>query len=339
MTRPQLQNLSPGYTAISQGNQTLTRGNPDLNPMLANNLDLSFEWYPDKETLLSAGFFQKDIKSYIQTDGRGHALVGNRAARQPADQRQHAATPFTVTTQVNSPGGKLKGFELSAQRPFTFLPAPFDKFGAILNYTHVKSDIEYVIEPDLRRHAAGADRAGGAGHPAAGQPVARRLQRHALLRNGPFKARVSGSYRDAYLIQVAPSATNNNDVRIKEKTFNLDSQVSYEFDKFTVTLEGINLTDQEDSKVVDSDAHELGRVRALRPPVLSGPEVQVLGRISSPKRPKGAGENQRPSFLKLFGPLPGVAGKGPRCWRPRRSRSGALADRRPAAPGRRPGRP
>jgi iron complex outermembrane receptor protein len=41
--------------------------------------------------------------------------------------------------------------------------------------------------------------------------------------NGPFKARVSGSYRDAYLIQVAPSATNNNDVRIKEKTFNLDT--------------------------------------------------------------------------------------------------------------------
>jgi outer membrane receptor protein involved in Fe transport len=70
--------------------------------------------------------------------------------------------------------------------------------------------------------------------------------------NGPFKARVSGSYRDEYLIQVAPSATNANDVRIKEETFNLDSQVSYELGKFTVTLEMINLTDQEDSKVVDS---------------------------------------------------------------------------------------
>ncbi|HWU15981.1 MAG TPA: hypothetical protein VN157_18450, partial [Caulobacter sp.] len=70
--------------------------------------------------------------------------------------------------------------------------------------------------------------------------------------NGPFKARISGSYRDAYLIQVAPSATNSNDVRIKEETFNLDGQVSYELGKMTVTFEAINLTDQEDSKVVDS---------------------------------------------------------------------------------------
>jgi iron complex outermembrane receptor protein len=78
MTRPQLPNLSPGYTSISQSNQTLTRGNPDLNPMLANNLDLSFEWYPDKETLLSAGFFQKDIKSYIQQTAE--VMPGRRRA-------------------------------------------------------------------------------------------------------------------------------------------------------------------------------------------------------------------------------------------------------------------
>jgi iron complex outermembrane receptor protein len=67
-----------------------------------------------------------------------------------------------------------------------------------------------------------------------------------------FKARVSASYRDPYLIQVAPSATNNNDVRIKQKTLNVDTQISYSFKNFTVTLEGINLTDQFDSKVDDS---------------------------------------------------------------------------------------
>ncbi len=67
-----------------------------------------------------------------------------------------------------------------------------------------------------------------------------------------IKARVSVSYRDPYLIQVAPAATNNNDVRIKEKTTNVDTQISYAFDKFTVTFEGINLTDQADSKLDDS---------------------------------------------------------------------------------------
>ncbi len=260
MTRPQLQNLTPGFTAQSQTAQTLTRGNPDLDPMLANNLDLSFEWYPDKETLLSAGFFQKDIKSYIQQTAEVMPFSETGLPASLLTNGNTTSTPFTVTTNVNSPGGKLKGFELSAQRPFTFLPAPFDKFGAIANYTHVKSDIAYIIRAPTYGVPAGSP---------AGTP--RTLLTPAVMvtqplvnlspdaynltlyyENAGFKARISGSYRDAYLIQVAPTATNNNDVRIKEKTFNLDSQVSYSFDKFTVTLEAINLTDQEDSKVDDS---------------------------------------------------------------------------------------
>ena len=253
MTRPQLQNLSPGFTAMSQGSQTLTRGNPDLNPMLANNLDLSFEWYPDKETLLSAGFFQKDIKSYIQQTAEVMPWSETGLPNSLLTGTNTTATPFTVTTNVNSPGGKLKGFELSAQRPFTFLPAPFDKFGAILNYTHVKSDIDYIIKSPT---FGGTPRVQTAPAVLVTQPLVNlspdAFNATLYYENGPFKARISGSYRDAYLIQVAPSATNNNDVRIKEKTFNLDSQVSYELGKFTVTLEAINLTDQEDSKVDDS---------------------------------------------------------------------------------------
>jgi len=256
MTRPQLQNLTPGFTAMSQGSQTLTRGNPDLNPMLANNLDLSFEWYPDKETLLSAGFFQKDIKSYIQQTAEVMPWSETGLPDSLLTNGNTTATPFTVTTNINSPGGKLKGFELSAQRPFTFLPAPFDKFGAILNYTHVKSDIDYIIKSPTYSAAGVVPRVQTAPAVLVTQPLVN-LSPDAwnatlYYENGPFKARISGSYRDAYLIQVAPSATNNNDVRIKEKTFNLDSQVSYELGKFTVTLEAINLTDQEDSKVDDS---------------------------------------------------------------------------------------
>jgi TonB-dependent receptor len=253
MTRPQLQNLTPGYTAISQSNQTLTRGNPELNPMLSNNLDLSFEWYPDKETLLSAGFFQKDIKSYIQTSAIVMPWSETELPDSLLSNGNTPDTPFTVTTQINTPGGKLKGYELSIQRPFTFLPAPFDKFGGILNYTHVKSDIQYVIRNPTY---AGNPKVQTAPAVLLTQPLVN-LSPEAFngtlyYENGPFKARVSVSYRDPYLIQVAPAATNNNDVRIKEKTTNVDTQISYAFDKFTITFEGINLTDQEDSKLDDS---------------------------------------------------------------------------------------
>jgi iron complex outermembrane receptor protein len=224
--------------------------------MIANNLDLSFEWYPDKETLLSAGFFQKDIKSYIQTSAVTIPWADTDLPDSLLSNGNTSATPFTVTTQINTPGGKLKGFELSAQRPFTFLPAPFDKFGGIVNYTHVKSDIQYVIKNPTYSAVGVVPKVQLTPAVLITQPLVNlspdAFNATLYYENAGFKARISGSYRDAYLIQVAPSATNNNDVRIKEKTFNLDSQISYAFKNFTVTLEGINLTDQEDSKVDDS---------------------------------------------------------------------------------------
>ncbi|ALL12262.1 TonB-dependent receptor [Caulobacter henricii] len=253
MTRPQLQNLTPGFTANSQSAQTLTRGNPNLNPMLANNLDLGFEWYPDRETLFSLGLFQKDIKSFIQTTA---VAVPYSETGLPNNLLTNGNTPdtlFTVTSQQNTKGGKLKGYEISLQRPFTFLPAPFDGFGGIVNYTRVKSDIEYVISNPT---FGGTPRVQLTPAVMVTQPL---LNLSPEAYNGTlyyekagFKARVSASYRDPYLIQVAPSATNNNDVRIKQKTLNVDTQVSYEFKNFTITLEGINLTDQFDSKVDDS---------------------------------------------------------------------------------------
>jgi iron complex outermembrane receptor protein len=253
MTRPQLQNLTPGYTAISQANQTLTRGNPELNPMMSKNLDLSFEWYPDKETLLSVGFFYKDIKSFIQTSAVTMPYSETELSNSLLTNGNTADTLFTVTTQINTPGGKLKGYEISLQRPFSFLPAPFDGFGGIVNYTHVTSDIQYVISNPVY---SGTPRVLTTPAVLLTQPLVNlspdAYNATLYYEKGPFKARVSASYRDPYLIQVAPSATNNNDVRIKEKTLNVDTQVSYNFKNFTVTLEGINLTDQEDSKLDDS---------------------------------------------------------------------------------------
>lgn len=253
MTRPQLPNLSPGYSAISQSAQTVTRGNPDLNPMLSNNLDLSFEWYPDKETLFSVGFFQKDIKSYIQTSSVAVPWAETQLPDNLLSNGNTASTLFTVTTQINTPGGKLKGYEISLQRPFSFLPAPFDGFGGIVNYTHVQSDIQYVIANPVY---SGTPRVLVTPAVLLTQPLVNlspdAYNATLYYEKSNFKARVSASYRDPYLIQVAPSATNNNDVRIKEKTLNIDSQISYAFKNFTVTLEMINLTDEKDSKVDDS---------------------------------------------------------------------------------------
>ncbi|MBX3711605.1 MAG: TonB-dependent receptor [Lysobacter sp.] len=42
-------------------------GNPDLEPLLSHNFDLSLEWYYGESSYLSAGFFRKNIDNYIGT--------------------------------------------------------------------------------------------------------------------------------------------------------------------------------------------------------------------------------------------------------------------------------
>jgi len=65
----------PGWGDI-QGGQTLNdlvrvdggtgaQGNPDLEPLLSRNFDLSVEWYYGESSYIAAGYFRKNIDNYI----------------------------------------------------------------------------------------------------------------------------------------------------------------------------------------------------------------------------------------------------------------------------------
>jgi len=65
----------PGWTQIDSGRRfdtivrtqggTGSRGNPGLEPLLADNFDLSLEWYYGESSYASLGFFRKNIKNFI----------------------------------------------------------------------------------------------------------------------------------------------------------------------------------------------------------------------------------------------------------------------------------
>ncbi|MFY8095103.1 MAG: TonB-dependent receptor [Niveispirillum sp.] len=235
MARPDLPQLTPGG-AINNTAATLNIGNPFLEPIKANTVDLSFEWYPERETLFTVGLFYKDIKTYIQNISETIPFRDTGLPATSLTGTNTLDTVFTVTRAANTEGGPLKGFEVSLQKPFTFLPAPFDNFGGIVNFTYVTSDIDYIV---------------------AGRTVTEPLvglspkSYNATLyyEDEKFSARVSGSFRDGYLTQIAPG--NGNDIRGKSSTFNLDFSASYEVtDQITVSFEAINLTDQFDERWV-----------------------------------------------------------------------------------------
>lgn len=242
MARPGLGNLTPGVTvSVSGGNRTVNGGNPNLDPFRAKTADLGFEWYFAEESLLSLALFWKDIESFVQTSRETRPyntsglpdslLVGTGAL--PTDD-------FTFNIPVNTPGGKLKGFEVSYQQPFTFLPGFWSNFGTILNFTYVDSKIQYVTAAGV--NSLNTDLVG----------LSKNAYNATLYyEQERFSARVSAAYRDDYLTTVP--GRNNSNVEGTKATTNIDASASWKLnDNVEFTFEGINLTDEFSDQWVDS---------------------------------------------------------------------------------------
>ncbi|MEO7581018.1 MAG: TonB-dependent receptor [Massilia sp.] len=123
---------------------TGSAGNPQLLPMMANQVDLSYQWYFGKGNLLSAGAFYKNVQRYIGIEFDKNATINGRAAQ--------------VTRSVNREGGDIRGLEFVYQQAFTSLPAPYDGLGVFSNYAYTTSNIKesdtLAIE-GLMKHNAG----------------------------------------------------------------------------------------------------------------------------------------------------------------------------------------
>jgi len=253
VARNSLNFIVPRAVASISGNaKQLAVGNPNLDPQRANVYDLGFEWYYQPEALLSVALFYKDIGTYVQNI----ATTGNFSANPlglPNSVALQACGPtvdptaclagWQFTLPVNTPGGNLKGAEISFQQPFTFLPAPFNNFGAQLNYTFVDSQIQYLTV-------------------VAGQTVVAATQDLISLSknaangtlyydNGTFGARVSVAYRDQFYTTVP--GRNLNDFEGTLGTTNIDASSSYKLtDNLTFTFEALNLTDEYSDQYIDT---------------------------------------------------------------------------------------
>lgn len=68
--RPRYDQIQGGQvlnTASTVGGGTGSVGNPGLKPVKSKNLDLSLEWYYDKQSLVSLGLFNKKLSNYAGT--------------------------------------------------------------------------------------------------------------------------------------------------------------------------------------------------------------------------------------------------------------------------------
>jgi TonB-dependent receptor len=240
MARPQLGNLSPGGSITTTGNLSVTSGNPLLKPFRAKTFDTSFEWYHEKNAFIGIGLFYKDISTYIQTlrnnipfKDTGLPLSLLAGTNLTGDE------VFQVNTPVNTNGGKLSGIEFNIQQPFSFLPGAWKNMGVLLNYTQVKSKIDYLVSPTST--AVIRDDLLNLSPKSANATL--------YYDDGVFSARISGSKRSGFLTRVP--GQNNNDVEGKNSSLNVDVSMSYKWnDQIEFTLEGVNLTNEASDQFI-----------------------------------------------------------------------------------------
>ena len=251
MARPNLGSLTPSVTvSVSGSSHSVSAGNPNLDPFRAKAYDLSFEYYFNKDSLFSLALFKKDIQSFVQTKQINSVFHNNAfgipdsvavAACNGQTGCDTTTTNWVFTVPVNTSGGPVEGFEINYQQAFTFLPGLLSHTGALINYTHVKSSIDYI----------GSTGAVVATNDLTG--LSRESYNATLYyEDDRWSARVSAAYRAKYLTRV-PGQEAGTDVDGTNSTFNLDTSVQYTWNKhLKFTFEGINLTDEFQDQFNDS---------------------------------------------------------------------------------------
>ena len=264
ITRPTLGSLI-GTTSVTTrpkpGERTGTAGNPDLKPFMADNFDLSAEWYYDEGSYVSAGFFYKQVDDFIvdviterdvgnlrdpsqgpradlaraqltaegiaPTDAnvieRIKANEGIPAGQNIVQNDSDPLAPFNMTQPANQEQAKFYGWEFAVQHMFGD-----SGFGTQVNATVVSSDLDVDnSSTDFQFALPGlSDSYNIVGF---------------YDQNG-LQARIAYNWRDTFLNGFG----EGNTPYYTEEYGQVDVSVSYDLpfvEGMTVFVEGINVTD------------------------------------------------------------------------------------------------
>ncbi len=260
ITRPDYASMQGGRTIdtlFRVGGGTGAQGNPGLIPYKSKNIDLSAEWYYDRDSYISVGYFHKDVSNFISSTRidasafglttpiggpRWNAALAALGANATVGQiRQYIITNFPTTVTGNiinaAPGDPLVNFEIttpinSDQKAsidgweFALQHSFWDTgFGVILNYTKVDGDATYDnTQPSSVPQFALTGLSDSANAVAY------------YDKNG-IQARVAWNWRDEFLAGTGPNPFYT------EEYWQIDASASYEFiPGFTAFVEAINLT-------------------------------------------------------------------------------------------------
>ncbi len=223
LTSPTVGEMNPNWEVDYAGAE-ISRGNPTLDPFMAWQFDLGFEYYFGKnnEGLFSIAGVKKDVESFISPvtisgETRDFGIAG-------LDSQE-----YLVDTYRNIGDAKIDGVEISWQSPFTFLPGIWSDFGAMVNYTFIDSN--FIDEF-------------GNSNPFPGTSE-NTYNIVAFYEKEGFSTRVAYNFRDDYLI-VPSGASDGTNNEFVEGSGRVDIGVRYRWENgFKIALDLINVTEEQ----------------------------------------------------------------------------------------------
>lgn len=220
VARPDFTDVAP-RVSLNPGALAGSSGNPDIDPYRANQFDLSLEWYPTNESLVSAALFYKDIQSFI-TDSptlQSFAIettTPNLARCTPAGGGNPTLFNclFDINQRANGGGGRIQGLELTVQMPLKY------GFGIQTNYTY-------------------SDAKANSGDPIPGNSK-HTFNLVGYFENDRMSARLAYTNRSKFFITF-DRATSLNQASLES----LDASFAYNVtDNVALTVDAVNLTDE-----------------------------------------------------------------------------------------------
>lgn len=227
MTRPDPTDLSSQINISDLEDEedlTGSGGNPDLDPYMTYNYDLSLEWYPEVGGNYGLGLFYKDLLGYISR-GTSPELI-------TIDGVDYI---YDIRRPVNTDGGTITGVEFQFHTPFDeFFDNWLQYFGVNGSFTYVDAQMDAVVpERNVPISLRGTSEKSG--------------NFILYFEKKNFGARLAANYRSDYLFQEA-----SDDDRFDEWTNGrtiVDLNLDYAITKnMKVRFTANNLTEENRSR-------------------------------------------------------------------------------------------
>ncbi|MAF76275.1 MAG: TonB-dependent receptor, partial [Idiomarinaceae bacterium] len=211
------------------GYGTANGGNPNLEPVESQNLDVSLEYYFGEGNSLYATWFRRDIEGFV--------FDSVNVVRRDSPETGEEET-YILSQPDNSSNGVLTGWELGAVYFPDYLPDALDGFGVQASATLLDS------EQDLPDFGPDGELQGYTQRDMFGVSDTS-YSVVAIYEKENFDMRLSYVWRDDFLNNYEAALFANPRGVYRRPEQSVDFQMSYDVNEhLTVTLDGTNLTEE-----------------------------------------------------------------------------------------------